>query len=60
MIPEITFDIYGEGGERNALQDLIRELGAEDYIHLHGHVNLAKSIRNMICLYQDQQVKVSV
>lgn len=42
MIPEITFDVYGEGGERNALQDLIRELGAEDYIQLHGHVNLAK------------------
>ncbi|MCE7784403.1 accessory Sec system glycosyltransferase GtfA [Staphylococcus xylosus] len=38
--PEITFDIYGEGAEKQALHNLIRENNAESYITLHGHVNL--------------------
>ncbi|MCE4957555.1 accessory Sec system glycosyltransferase GtfA [Macrococcoides caseolyticum] len=39
-LPEITFDIYGEGGERQKLQELIQSLGAQDYIHLKGHHHL--------------------
>lgn len=38
--PEITFDIYGEGSQKQALHNLIRENNAESYITLHGHVNL--------------------
>ncbi|OEK68773.1 accessory Sec system glycosyltransferase GtfA [Staphylococcus equorum] len=38
--PEITFDIYGEGAQKQALHNLIRENNAESYITLHGHVNL--------------------
>lgn len=40
-LPEIQFDIYGEGGERQKLADLIEELGASDYIHLKGHQRLS-------------------
>ncbi|KAA9242232.1 accessory Sec system glycosyltransferase GtfA [Aerococcus mictus] len=37
QIPQVTFDIYGEGGKRNALQDQIGRFNAEDYIQLKGH-----------------------
>ncbi len=39
-IPQLTFDIYGEGGEKQRLAALIRELDAEDYIHLKGQQDL--------------------
>lgn len=39
-IPELIFDIYGEGGERQKLIDLIDEHQARDYIQLKGHQNL--------------------
>ncbi|ARJ50753.1 accessory Sec system glycosyltransferase GtfA [Staphylococcus lutrae] len=39
-VPELTLDIYGEGGERAMLQTLIRDNGAEDYIRLLGHQKL--------------------
>lgn len=35
--PDLTFSIYGEGGERKKLEELIQKLGAEDYIQLKGH-----------------------
>ncbi|KAA9234413.1 MULTISPECIES: accessory Sec system glycosyltransferase GtfA [Aerococcus] len=39
-IPQIHFDIYGKGAKENSLRELIKELGAEDYIQLRGHQNL--------------------
>ncbi|MBA8760727.1 glycosyltransferase [Staphylococcus schleiferi subsp. coagulans] len=39
-VPKLTFDIYGEGGERVQIQDLIQSHQAEDYIRLLGHVKL--------------------
>ncbi|WP_436961893.1 accessory Sec system glycosyltransferase GtfA [Staphylococcus xylosus] len=44
--PEITFDIYGEGAQKQALHNLIRENNAESYITLHGHVNLNQVYKN--------------
>ncbi|EGJ26448.1 accessory Sec system glycosyltransferase GtfA [Streptococcus porcinus] len=40
VLPELTFDIYGKGGEENKLQELIREHKAQDYIRLMGHADL--------------------
>lgn len=39
-LPDLRFDIYGKGGEEDNLQNLIQELGEQDYIHLRGHANL--------------------
>jgi len=39
-IPELFFDIYGEG-QRMPLEQLISEQGAQDYIKLQGHHQLA-------------------
>ncbi|EHN59935.1 accessory Sec system glycosyltransferase GtfA [Oenococcus kitaharae] len=39
-IPQLTFDIYGKGGEEQRINKLIQKLGASDYIHLKGHVDL--------------------
>lgn len=36
-LPKLSLDIYGEGSERAMLEDLIKEVGAEDYVHLKGH-----------------------
>ena len=44
--PETTFDIYGEGAQKQALLNLIRENNAESYITLHGHVNLNQVYKN--------------
>ncbi|AEA01103.1 MULTISPECIES: accessory Sec system glycosyltransferase GtfA [Aerococcus] len=41
-IPQITFDIYGKGTKETSLRELIKELGAEDYIQLKGHQDLAQ------------------
>lgn len=39
-VPELTFDIYGEGGEREEIVKWIEKLGAQDYINLLGHQKL--------------------
>lgn len=36
-LPELSLDIYGSGSERTMLEDVIKEVGAEDYVHLKGH-----------------------
>ncbi|MDG4944085.1 accessory Sec system glycosyltransferase GtfA [Staphylococcus agnetis] len=51
-IPEITFDVYGEGGQKRLLKDLIKENNAEDYIQLQGHVNLSQ-------VYKDYELFLS-
>ena len=43
---ELSFDIYGNGGEEGKLRSLIDELGATDYIHLKGHANLEEIYKN--------------
>lgn len=39
-LPELTFDIYGNGGEEADLKKLIASLDAQEYIHLRGHQKL--------------------
>lgn len=51
-LPELTFDIYGEGAQRSNLTKLIEELGAGDYIRLMGHKDLTN-------VYQEYQVYLS-
>ena len=41
-IPDLTLDIYGKGGEETSLRKLIKEEGAEAFIRLCGHQNLAE------------------
>ncbi|GFZ26614.1 accessory Sec system glycosyltransferase GtfA [Lactobacillus corticis] len=50
--PQIRFDIYGEGGERTHLSQLIKDLSAESYISLQGHRDLTE-------VYQDYELYVS-
>ncbi|MBP2058870.1 accessory Sec system glycosylation protein GtfA [Lactobacillus colini] len=42
MIPELSFDIYGEGNKKAALQELINTNQAQDYIKLKGQQDLSK------------------
>ncbi|WP_436861716.1 accessory Sec system glycosyltransferase GtfA [Staphylococcus caeli] len=39
-VPELTFDIYGEGGEKKNISNIIQQHEAESYIRLLGHVKL--------------------
>jgi len=41
-IPELTFDIYGSGGEDSLLREIIASHKAEDYIQLKGHAELSQ------------------
>lgn len=41
-LPELTFDIYGEGGSKQKLRQLIEELDASAYIQLKGHADLTE------------------
>lgn len=45
-LPGLTFDIYGEGGERGKLATLIKENEAEAYIRLMGHKHLSEIYAN--------------
>lgn len=46
IFPELTFDIYGEGGERQKLTQLIEEGEAQSYITLKGHQDLRDVYQN--------------
>lgn len=39
-VPQLQFDIYGEGGQKGTLQSIIDKHQAQDFIHLKGHVKL--------------------
>lgn len=39
-VPDLTFDIYGSGGEEDKLKSLIHQQEATAYIHLCGHQDL--------------------
>ena len=41
QVPDISLDIYGQGGEYDRLQQLIKENHAEEYIRLMGQQDLA-------------------
>ncbi|MBM7636164.1 accessory Sec system glycosyltransferase GtfA [Streptococcus saliviloxodontae] len=49
QLPQLTFDIYGEGGQRQPLTKMIAEAGAQDYIRLMGHQDLTE-------IYQDYEL----
>ncbi|WP_449457172.1 accessory Sec system glycosyltransferase GtfA [Streptococcus suis] len=40
IIPELTFDIYGHGGEETKIREIIEKYNAQDYIRLLGHKDL--------------------
>lgn len=46
VIPEITFDIYGKGGEEEKLLKLIKDKNADTYIRLCGQQNLEDVYQN--------------
>ncbi|MBT2830217.1 accessory Sec system glycosyltransferase GtfA [Staphylococcus coagulans] len=39
-VSDLTFDVYGEGSQRNELIQIIENNKANDFIRLRGHVNL--------------------
>ena len=45
-LPELTFDIYGEGGERRKLTELLTKLHAGEFIELKGHKQLDDIYQN--------------
>ena len=45
-IPELSFDIYGKGGEEGKIRSLIDDLAASEYIKLKGHADLAEVYKN--------------
>ena len=51
-LPQLSLDIYGEGSERAILEDVIKEVGAVDYVHLKGH-------QQMDNIYQHYQAYLS-
>ncbi len=51
-IPQLSLDIYGKGGEEQKLRELIKKLGAENYIILRGQQNLKE-------VYQDYELYLS-
>ena len=52
IVPQLSLDIYGKGGEEKKLQELIKKLGAENYIVLRGQQNLKER-------YQDYELYLS-
>lgn len=44
IFPDISLDIYGQGGEDGKLRKLIQEMDAESYIALKGHSNQMNQI----------------
>ena len=46
VIPDVSLDIYGYGGEESKIKKIIEDNGAQDYIKLCGHVNLAEVYKN--------------
>lgn len=51
-VPQLTLDIYGKGSEEQKLKELIKKLGAENYIILRGQQNLKE-------VYQDYELYLS-
>ena len=45
-VEDLTFDIYGKGGEEKSLKELIERLGCGEYVHLKGQQNLEEVYKN--------------
>lgn len=45
-LPKLTLDIYGEGGERSKLEEIIQKQAASDFIKLCGHKELGQVYPN--------------
>lgn len=41
-LPQLTFDIYGYGGEEAKIREIIEKASAQDYIRLKGHKDLTE------------------
>lgn len=52
ILPDLTLDIYGSGGQENRLREQIRESDAQGYIRLMGHHDLTD-------MYQDYVAYIS-
>ena len=52
VVEDWTWDIYGEGPEKNALQNLINEYGLSERVTLKGYCN------NMLSMYKDYALDV--
>ncbi|MEE0988965.1 MAG: accessory Sec system glycosyltransferase GtfA [Kandleria vitulina] len=48
-IPQLVFDIYGQGGEKDRLTKLITDYNANSYIRLKGHQNLDEVFKQYDC-----------
>lgn len=48
VLPDLTFDIYGEGVERSYITSIIDDNDASDYIRLKGHTDLS----DIYCNYE--------
>ncbi|HGD2734349.1 TPA: accessory Sec system glycosyltransferase GtfA [Streptococcus agalactiae] len=46
ILPEVTFDIYGSGGEEEKIRNIINAANATEYIRLMGHKNLSNVYQN--------------
>jgi poly(glycerol-phosphate) alpha-glucosyltransferase len=46
QIPDLTFDIYGVGGEENHLKSVIEKCKADSYIHLMGQADMSEVYLN--------------
>lgn len=46
LVPELTLDIYGKGGEEAKLKEKIKNLNCGDYVHLCGQQNLEEIYKN--------------
>ncbi|GAB2026258.1 accessory Sec system glycosyltransferase GtfA [Lactovum odontotermitis] len=44
LLPELEFHIYGEGGTRSVLADLIKQNDASDFIKLEGHQKMTAEL----------------
>lgn len=51
-LPDVTFDIYGSGGEEGKIRQIIEDSQAQDYIRLCGHQDLSE-------VYKEYQLYLS-
>jgi glycosyltransferase involved in cell wall biosynthesis len=49
-VPDATLDVYGDGDQRDGMQDVVQAAGAGDYITFHGLVSREK-LQQSLCAY---------
>lgn len=45
-VPQLSLDIYGEGGEKKKIREVIQKHGAESYIILRGQQDMKEIYQN--------------